>query len=337
MPLPLPNPSPAFVVTRISHVVFQVKDLDESRTFYEELIGLVVTESDAAAVYLRGVEETCHHSVVLHKTNDQPRFERVGFRVHEEDDLDRAHAFFSRRNQDVEFAEVPHQGRTLRVSDDGRVPLEFCAHMPTQPRQALVFSAQRGAAATRLDHVQAHVTDVPVAASFYAELGFRVSEYASEDGTGDTSFRSIFLAKKGNANDIVLLTNEGPRLHHTAFVVHDAASTLLRVCDLAIGMRMREQVEWGPNRHGLGYEQFLYLRDPDGHRVELLSPPYQLIDIDDTPYGWSTSDPDVANLWGPSPPQSWLTEATPFLGVELESPAVPLARRSQPGRTRLPA
>jgi catechol 2,3-dioxygenase-like lactoylglutathione lyase family enzyme len=89
MPLPLPNPSPAFVVTRISHVVFQVKDLDESRTFYEELIGLVVTESDAAAVYLRGVEETCHHSVVLHKTNDQPRFERVGFRVHEEDDLER--------------------------------------------------------------------------------------------------------------------------------------------------------------------------------------------------------------------------------------------------------
>jgi catechol 2,3-dioxygenase len=86
---------------------------------------------------------------------------------------------------------------------------------------------------------------------------------------------------------------------------------------------LRDSVEWGPHRHGLGAEQFLYLRDPDGHRVELLTHPYQLIDLDEEPYGWSTSDRDVANTWGPSAPDSWRTEATVFRGVPTAPPVTP--------------
>ena len=67
--------------------------------------------------------------------------------------------------------------------------------------------------------------------------------------------------------------------------------------DLAASLGLRDSVEWGPQRHGLGAEQFLYLRDPDGHRIELLSPPYQLIDLDEKPYGWATTNSDVANTW----------------------------------------
>jgi catechol 2,3-dioxygenase len=335
MPLPQMNRLAPFAVTRISHVVIRVEDLDASLDFYEDVAGLVVTERESEAVYLRGVEETCHHSLVLRRANGEPLCERIGFRVLDEDDLDRAHIFFTANKREARFVEAPHQGRTLQVVDDGGLPLEFCAHMPTRPRQIIRFEAQKGAAAARLDHVQAHVRNVADAAAFYGELGFRVSEYASQDGTENTPFRSIFLAKKGNANDIVLLSNLGPRLHHVAFV--DASTTLLRVCDLVASKGMRDRLEWGPNRHGLGYEQFLYLRDPDGHRVELLSSPYQLIDLDDRPYGWSTSNSDIANLWGPSPPSSWLTEATLFVGVEPEPPALPGAKHPEAGPAPLPA
>jgi catechol 2,3-dioxygenase len=326
VPLPATNRAVPFDVTRLSHVILQVADLDASRAFYEEVIGLAVTESDSDTLYLRGVEERCHHSLVLRRTTRSPlACERIGFRVATDDDLDRGQSFFASRGLEAAFAEVPNQGRTLRVRDAGRLALEFCAHMPTRSRQVAELGSHRGAAAARIDHVQAHVRDIVAAAALYAELGFRVSEYASADGTADTAFRSIFLARKGNANDIVLSANLGPRCHHIAYVVHDASTTLLKVCDLAAGRGGREQLEWGPNRHGLGYEQFLYLRDPDGHRVELLSHPYQLIDLDDEPFGWSTSDANVPNLWGPPAPESWFKIATPFDRIAPEPP------ESEPG------
>jgi catechol 2,3-dioxygenase len=317
MTLPTLTLSPPFQITRLSHVVLNVSDLSASRRFYEELVGLVVTASDADAVYLRGVEEVCHHSLVLRRAGDEPTAERVGFRVLTDEDLDAAARYFDEQGHTTVWADVAHQGRTLHVSDAAHTPLELYARMPTQPREILCFDRFKGAAPPRIDHV-IHVSEVGGAADFYGSLGFRVSEFASQDGTPDTPLRSIFLARKGNANDIVLLANEGPRLHHFAFVVHDPSTVLLRVCDLAASLGVRDSVEWGPHRHGLGSEQFLYLRDPDGDRVELLSAPYQMIDLDDEPYGWATSDRDVANTWGPSAPDTWRREASRFRGVATE-------------------
>ncbi len=320
MPLPTPSQDPPFRITRLSHVVLNVSDLTASRRFYEELIGLVVTCADEQAIYLRGVEEICHHSLVLRLSSEQPTAERVGLRVLADEDLDAAARFLHEQGRAITWADIPYQGRTLHVCDAALTPLELCARMPTQRREILRFDKFKGAAPPRIDHVQIHVSDIARAADFYGALGFRVSEYASQDGTPETPLRSIFLARKGNANDIVLLSNEGPRLHHVAFVVHDPSTVLLRVCDMAASRGLRDNVEWGPHRHGLGAEQFLYLRDPDGHRVELLSPPYQLIDLDDEPYGWTTSDNDVANTWGPSAPDTWRTEASRFRAVATKPP-----------------
>lgn len=320
MGLPEANPSPPFEVTRLSHVVLNVRSLSASRRFYEAIIGLVVTGADEEAIYLRGVEEVCHHSLILRASPSDPTAERIGFRVRTDQDLDSAALFFESQRRTVAWADVPYQGRTLQLSDDAHTPLELCAHMQTQRRDILRFDQFNGAAATRIDHVQVHVSNIAHAAGFYGLLGFRVSEYASQDGTPNTPFRSIFMARKGNANDIVLASNTGPRLHHSAFVVHDASTVLLRVCDLAASLGLRDSIEWGPHRHGLGAEQFLYVRDPDGHRVELLSPPYQLIDLDDKPYGWATTDRDVPNTWGPPAPDSWRGEASCFRNVATTSP-----------------
>ena len=42
-----------------------VKDLGKSRAFYVDLIGFIVSAEDKDAIYLRGVAEACHHSLVL--------------------------------------------------------------------------------------------------------------------------------------------------------------------------------------------------------------------------------------------------------------------------------
>lgn len=86
MQLPTPVYKPAFNVTRASHLVSRVRDLEASRAFYCDLLGLVVSEEDASTLWLRGLEEACHHSLVL-KTGE-PAVERVGLRVLTEEDLD---------------------------------------------------------------------------------------------------------------------------------------------------------------------------------------------------------------------------------------------------------
>ena len=55
MPIPKPNYSPPFNITRASHAVLQVKDLAKSRAFYVDLIGFIVSAEDNDALYLRGV------------------------------------------------------------------------------------------------------------------------------------------------------------------------------------------------------------------------------------------------------------------------------------------
>src|SRR4029078_1963643 len=94
MDIPEKNLDTPFNITRSSHVVLTVRDLEKSRLFYTEVVGLVVTEQAGGTTYLRGVEEACHHSMVLKQSNDAPRCERIGMRVLREQDLDPLKAFF---------------------------------------------------------------------------------------------------------------------------------------------------------------------------------------------------------------------------------------------------
>ena len=140
MSIPKPNYSPPFSITRASHVVLTVLDLEESLAFYCDLIGLVVSERTADTAYLRGLEEACHHSLVLQKTTDAPLCRRIGLRVFNEDDLDRAEAHFRGAGLPAQWVEVPHQGRTLHINDPLGTPFEFCATMTVMPRLVTEFA-----------------------------------------------------------------------------------------------------------------------------------------------------------------------------------------------------
>ena len=80
----------------------------------------------------------------------------------------------------------------------------------------------------------------------------------------------------------MLLTRSGPRFHHGGYVV-EAFEDIVRACDVAGNLGFADRIEHGPGRHGHQHSYYLYLRDPDGHRTELLLPGIQIIDIDDEP------------------------------------------------------
>ena len=96
MSLPQTNFRPPFNITRASHLVLTSRDLAKARDFYTEVAGLKVSDETATTIHLRGVEERAHHSLTLKRTKDEPACERLGFRVFEEEDLEKAKAHFDR-------------------------------------------------------------------------------------------------------------------------------------------------------------------------------------------------------------------------------------------------
>ena len=279
MTIPQTNFDPPFNITRASHLVFTARDLAASRDFYAEVLGLIVSDENADTIWLRGVEERCHHSLTLKRTLGQPQCERIGFRVFTEDDLERAKAHFDRAGIPAAFVEVPHQGRTLHFSDPAGTPVELCAH------------ADGAAHAHQDPHPprRRRAADGPLPGAGPGRAGYgqvlhgsqlRISDYICVEGSDQVV--GTFLHRKDNPWDIVLLTRSGPRFHHGGYVI-EQVEDMIRACDVAGNLGFADRIEHGPGRHGHQHSYYLYVRDPDGHRTELLLPGIQIIDIDDEP------------------------------------------------------
>lgn len=318
MPLPDLVLDPPFHVTRAGHIVLEVADLEASREFYCDVVGLLETDRTADALYLRGLEEVCHHSLVLRKGPKPGLCQQIGLRVLTEDDLDRAAHYFKGLGLPADFVEVPHQDRTLQVRDPFGMPIEFVASMDMLDRPAHEYQLYRGGAAQRLDHYQFQCSRVQEAADFYAKIGFRISEYAAS-GTDDELW-AVFFQRKGNPHDIVFANGPGPRLHHFAYTIRDSHD-LIHLCDTAGALGHGLRIERGPGRHGMaGGALFVYFRDPDGHRIECFNTHYQTIDIEEVPVRWDITDPKRSNIWGPPAIEKWFKEASEFSGATPEPP-----------------
>jgi catechol 2,3-dioxygenase len=317
MTIPQTNFNPPFNITRASHLVLTAQDLSASRDFYTEVIGLIVSEEDANTIYLRGVEERGHHSLTLKKTTGEPACECIGMHVFDEEDLDKAKSHFDRTGVPAKFIEVPFQKRTLRFIDSMGTPVDLVATMQTQPRSHVAVHTHKGARALRMDHYQVLVPDVLGAAKFYMDLGFRISDYLVVEEVD--AVIGTFLYRKNNPWDIVFLHRSGPQFHHCGYVV-ESLYDLIRGLDCAGNVGFAECIEHGPGRHGHGHAYYTYVRDPDGHRTELLLPAVQITDRYDEPVACALEANSVGNRWGFPPPRSWFEEAASFIGAPLKRP-----------------
>lgn len=327
MPVPHHVFDPPFNIVRCSHVVLDVTDLAASRAFYESAIGLHVEDADDAAVYLRGGEEQQHHSLVLRKAA-APGCARIAFKVAAEDDLDKAAAFCADNKLPHAFAEQPFQGRTLVLTDPFGVRIGLYATMDQRPTLLRRYGLDKNCHPPRFDHFNIFAPEVQDTVEFYARLGFRLTEYAEEDGD-DGRIVAAWMRRRDNAHDLAITSGHGPRLHHFAYWV-PAAMDILRLCEEMTSGGYRENLERGPGRHSISDAVFLYIRDPDGHRLEIHT------GDDDTapapghaPLRWSPCDPRRQILCDAPVPRSWFEEGTAFTGQAVRDPqfvaAVPIA------------
>lgn len=311
MPIPAPNLYPPFNIIRLSHVVFGVTDLAASRAFYVDTLGLQVTDEDDSHIFLRAMEERGHHCLVLRKT-ETPEIRSLAFKVYDEDELDKAHDWFRAEGHSVEWVERAYQGRTLRTHDCFGMPIELYFKMDRLEPIHQKYALYHGVKPLRIDHFNVFSPDVDRAVEFYNRIGFRVTEYTEDEETG--RLWAAWTHRKGGVHDIAFTNGLGPRLHHTAFWVPTPLN-IIDLLDLMSTTGYVSNIERGPGRHGISNAFFLYILDPDGHRIEIYCSDYQTVDPDLEAIKWDLKDPQRQTLWGAPAPRSWFENGSVFEGV----------------------
>lgn len=326
MPLCEPAVQPAVDILRVSHVELGVSDLDSSLEFYQGALGMVVSARDDETVWLRGLEDASHHCLVLRTTRPGVCL-GIGLRVRSEPDLDKAQEHFAVAGTfeaRLEGSDQPRgQGPTVLVRDPFGVPLSLYHHQDTVERQLQSYDRYHGAAVQRLDHVNWFAAELQATHDYYTgELGFRVSEYTETDEP-EPRLWALWLHRKGNVHDVALTNGVGPRLHHVGLWVRGEMD-VINACDVLAVTGFAGSLERGPGRHGISNAFFLYLRDPDGHRIELFTGDYRTMDPEFAPIRWSLDDPRRQTLWGQPAPRSWFDEGSEFSGVTVRQPVLPV-------------
>ncbi|GAA0036278.1 MULTISPECIES: 3,4-dihydroxyphenylacetate 2,3-dioxygenase [Brevibacterium] len=321
----IPTPSvPAPDVVRCAYMEIVVTDLKRSRDFYVDVLDLQVTWEDETTVYLRSMEEFIHHNLVL-RQGPEAAVAAFSFRVRSPEEVDAAEAFYrelgcptQRRAEGF----VRGIGDSVRVQDPLGFPYEFFYDVEHVERLAWRYDLYSPGALVRLDHFNQVTPDVPKAVGYMEDLGFRVTEDIQD---GDGTVYAAWMRRKPTVHDTAMTGGDGPRMHHVAFATHEKHN-ILAICDKLGALRMSDAIERGPGRHGVSNAFYLYLRDPDGHRIEIYTQDYYTGDPDNPRVTWDVHDNQRRDWWGNPVVPSWYTDASTVL--DLEGKPVPLTART---------
>jgi 3,4-dihydroxyphenylacetate 2,3-dioxygenase len=312
---PIPTPeAEAPDVLRVAYMEIQVTDLAASREFYVDILGLHVTHEDDQEIYLRSAEEFIHHNLVL-KQGDIAAVGAFSYRVRSPEDVDKAEAFYKELGCRVERRAdgfVRGIGDSVRVEDPLGFPYEFFHDVDHVERLAWRYDLQIPGELVRLDHFNQVTPDVPRAARYMQDLGFRITEEISD---GDGTVYAAWMRRKPTVHDTAMTGGNGPRMHHVAFATHEKHN-ILAICDKLGALRRSDAIERGPGRHGVSNAFYLYLRDPDGHRVEIYTQDYWTGDPDNPVVSWDVHDNQRRDWWGTPVVPSWYTDASLVLDLD---------------------
>lgn len=298
---------------RIAHagaINLGTKDLNRSLWFFRDLMGMEVVSQSENVAYLRGYQELVHHSLVL---TQEPTsvVHSYSFRVARPQDVE----LFAEEltQQEIEVLELPagHEvgrGTAIRfLAPWSEHPFEFYYDIekplaPEEIRSKLPTSSskRRGLGVRRIDHfnIQTSPGTMNQAENWLQEnMGLKRREYIMMPDH-PTTLMASWMSVTNQMHDVALGVNRGEQtaqLHHVAFNLenyHDILTAADQISDL--------DIEWGvgPGKHGVGQAMYLYVHDPgSGHRVELYSGGYHVLDPDWEPVLWATENIPFGTTW----------------------------------------
>ena len=274
-------------VRRISHATFRTPDVERQVDYYTNILGLRLVARDAGRAFLATRDGVL--AAVL-EPGEAPSCERVTFQVAADTDL----AALQKELQaagvksDLQGDNGPAVARQLVFKDPKNTTVEIAPDVKLLERG----ESQSMITPLKLGHLAFNVLDVKTIVDFYVgQLGFRVS-----DMRGDV-FAFLRCGPDHHTVNFALSHTNTVKMHHVAFELRDWGE-IGRACDY-LG-RHDIRLVWGPGRHLIGHNVYIYHRNPDGQIVELYCDLDQMKDEQlgyFEPRPWHQDHPQRPKLW----------------------------------------
>ena len=269
-------------IKRLGHVGITVPNVEETAAFYENVIGMEISDRAGGAVFLRCNEE--HHCLSIHPGKTRS-LHHLGLEVSDAAALQVAHETLAKHVQPEESSYArPGYGSALCYRDPDGNSIELYEGMqtleePLEPREVRP---------TRFGHITFTSTDLHRALSFYTDrLGFRVSDWLENDAL-------VWLRCNQEHHGVAILGSGESNVNHYCFDLADW-NDFKRVADHLY--RNDVPIIYGPSRHGPGSNLFIYIADPAGNIIELSAEMMQVWDEETyEPQTWK-NEPKTVDVW----------------------------------------
>ncbi|QFK71914.1 2,3-dihydroxybiphenyl 1,2-dioxygenase [Pradoshia sp. D12] len=299
-------------IAQLGYVALESSDIEKSVDFFQNIIGLELTEKVGEQYYFRAWGDFQHHTLSI-SPGIKGKVKHISFRTKCAEDVD---SFASRLNQkgyEIEYVQAgttPGIGRAIRfmAASGHRIELfydvvktEVEEHRRSVLKNQTYKAWAKGISPRRFDHVNIHTAAPENTAYdfFIEELGFRMNEcIETEDGKILAGWMSVTPL----VHDVALVAHESlettARFHHISYWL-DSSGDLMRAADI---LKEHDLKFIGLGKHSISQAIYLYVIDPgSGCRVELFTGGYLIFEPDWETVVWRPEERAFGNTyWGDS-------------------------------------
>lgn len=311
---------PLYDIAHLGHVELLTPAFDESLWFFAQVLGMEEVSRRGDSAYLRAFGDYALYTLKL-TAADRAGLGHIAWRATSPAALERRAASLEESGLGEGWVEgdLGH-GPAYRFADpDGhrmeiyyetekyRPPEDLRPALKNQPQK---FPA-RGVGVRRLDHVNLKALDIDANSGFMRDrLGFRLTEEVRlDDGRQGAAWMNVTQKSYDIAYGGIDAAGIGGRLHHVAYAL-DSREYVLRAADIFLEEGIF--IEAGPAKHAVQQTFFLYVYEPGGNRVEMISDIKLLLDPDHETVTWTQAEREKGQAWRTIMPESFFTYATPL-------------------------
>jgi catechol 2,3-dioxygenase len=288
------------LLAHLAHVELITPQVQESAKFFVDVMGLTEVKRTAESVYLRCWGDYYQYSLMLTQGRESA-LGHAAWRTVGPEELEEAVSRLTAAGVSGEWMDSSYgHGRSYRFRIPGGHQLELFWEVQRYQAEGDLKSTyperpqkltNHGIAPRQLDHVTVATRDVVATAEWLRKhLGFRFMAATHLPNQPDqVVFGTVTTNEKSHDLGLGRDFSDIPgRLHHLAFWV-DSADEHLRCADLL--MESGTGIEYGPGRHGIGEQHYLYFREPGGKlRIEVNTGGYRNYVPDWEPVMWDVRE-----------------------------------------------
>ena len=289
-------------IFKLGYVDFHAKDMDKMKDYYENTMGLSLSEiGDNNSTYYSS--STDHHNIELTESS-QTGVRKYGLQYQSELGIEEVSDYLKKIGIEAKLKtdSKPGVSELLEFTDPEGYVVDL---YPSMTMTTKGFKRE-GIIPNKLGHLSLRVKDAKKQVEFYSKLGFINTDWIEE--------YFGFMTCNHDHHVLNFFTSETKGMHHIAFEMR-SYNHLLEKLDF---LRLNDKhLLWGPSRHGAGHNIACYHYDAEDNLIELFT------DCDIYIKELGIFEPRPWHKDFPQKPKVWTTdECLSLWGVDFEKALV---------------